>query len=65
MKAFLILADGTVYEGESIGSTREVISEIVFNTSMTGYLEILTDPSYCGQSVGYDVSVDWQLWCML
>ena len=35
MKAFLILADGTVYEGESIGSTREVISEIVFNTSMT------------------------------
>ena len=41
MKAFLILADGTVYEGESIGSTREVISEIVFNTSMTGYLEIL------------------------
>lgn len=51
MKAFLILADGTVYEGESIGSTREVISEIVFNTSMTGYLEILTDPSYCGQSV--------------
>ena len=51
MKAFLILADGTVYEGESIGSAREVISEIVFNTSMTGYLEILTDPSYCGQSV--------------
>ncbi len=51
MKAFLILADGTVYEGTSIGSTREVISEIVFNTSMTGYLEILTDPSYCGQSV--------------
>ena len=36
MKAFLILADGTVYEGESIGSTREVISENVFNTSMTG-----------------------------
>ena len=51
MKAFLILADGTVYEGESIGSTREVISEIVFNTSMTGYLEVLTDPSYAGQAV--------------
>ena len=51
MKAFLILADGTVYEGESIGAVKEVISEIVFNTSMTGYLEILTDPSYCGQSV--------------
>jgi carbamoyl-phosphate synthase small subunit len=51
MKAFLILEDGTVFEGTSIGSTREVISEIVFNTSMTGYLEILTDPSYAGQAV--------------
>ena len=46
MKAYLILEDGTVFEGTSIGSTREVISEIVFNTSMTGYLEVLTDPSY-------------------
>ena len=51
MKAFLILADGHVFEGNSIGSTKEVISEIVFNTSMTGYLEILTDPSYAGQAV--------------
>lgn len=51
MKAFLILADGTVFEGTSIGSQREVISEIVFNTSMTGYLEILTDPSYAGEAV--------------
>lgn len=51
MKAFLILEDGTVFEGESIGSTREVVSEIVFNTSMTGYLEVLTDPSYAGQAV--------------
>lgn len=51
MKAFLILEDGTVFEGTSIGSTKEVISEIVFNTSMTGYLEILTDPSYAGQAV--------------
>lgn len=51
MKAFLILEDGTVFTGESIGSTREVISEIVFNTSMTGYLEVLTDPSYAGQAV--------------
>ena len=45
MKAFLILEDGTVFTGVSIGSTKEVISEIVFNTSMTGYLEVLTDPS--------------------
>lgn len=51
MKAFLILEDGTVFTGTSIGSTRDCISEIVFNTSMTGYLEILTDPSYAGQTV--------------
>lgn len=51
MKAFLILEDGTIFEGNSIGSQKEVISEIVFNTSMTGYLEVLTDPSYAGQAV--------------
>lgn len=51
MNAYLILEDGTVFQGTSIGSTREVISEIVFNTSMTGYLEVLTDPSYAGQAV--------------
>lgn len=51
MKAFLILEDGTVFEGISIGSEKEIISEIVFNTSMTGYLEVLTDPSYAGQAV--------------
>ncbi len=51
MKAFLILEDGHVFEGTSIGATDEIISEIVFNTSMTGYLEVLTDPSYAGQSV--------------
>ena len=51
MKAFLILEDGHVFTGTSIGSQKEVISEIVFNTSMTGYLEVLTDPSYAGQAV--------------
>ncbi len=51
MKAFLILEDGNVFEGESIGAKKEIISEIVFNTGMTGYLEVLTDPSYAGQSV--------------
>ena len=44
MKAFLILEDGHVFKGTSIGSTRDVISEIVFNTSMTGYLEVMTLP---------------------
>ena len=51
MRAYLILEDGTVFTGTGIGSGREVISEIVFNTSMTGYLEVLTDPSYAGQAV--------------
>lgn len=51
MKAFLILEDGTVFEGKHIGADKEIISEIVFNTSMAGYLEVLTDPSYAGQAV--------------
>lgn len=51
MKAFLILEDGTVFQGKAIGACKEVVSEIVFNTSMAGYLEILTDPSYAGQAV--------------
>ncbi len=51
MKAFLILEDGTVFTGMHIGAEKEIISEIVFNTSMAGYLEVLTDPSYAGQAV--------------
>lgn len=51
MKAFLILEDGHVFTGTGFGSDKEIISEIVFNTSMTGYLEVLTDPSYAGQAV--------------
>lgn len=51
MKAFLILEDGTVFTGTSFGAVKEVISEIVFNTSMAGYPEVLTDPSYAGQAV--------------
>jgi len=50
-KAILALADGTVFHGTSIGSTGETVGEIVFNTSMTGYQEILTDPSYKKQIV--------------
>ena len=50
-KALLVLADGTVFEGMSFGSQGETIGEVVFNTSMTGYQEILTDPSYKGQIV--------------
>lgn len=51
MRAFLILEDGTVFEGTHIGAQKEIVSEIVFNTSMAGYLEVLTDPSYAGQAV--------------
>jgi carbamoyl-phosphate synthase small subunit len=49
--AILALADGTVYVGNSIGATGSTVGEVVFNTSMTGYQEILTDPSYCQQIV--------------
>jgi carbamoyl-phosphate synthase small subunit len=51
MKAFLILEDGTVFEGKHIGVDKDVVSEIVFNTSMAGYTEVFTDPSYAGQAV--------------
>src|SRR6185503_2965970 len=46
-----VLENGTVYRGEGFGATRESIGEVVFNTSITGYQEIVTDPSYCGQIV--------------
>ncbi len=49
--AKLALADGTVFTGSGFGAQGEVFGEVVFNTSMTGYQEILTDPSYCGQIV--------------
>ena len=51
MKAILALADGKTYEGKHFGSSDETEAEIVFNTSMSGYQEIITDPSYCGQMV--------------
>ena len=50
-KAVLVLADGTVFHGRSIGARGAAVGEVVFNTAMTGYQEILTDPSYCRQIV--------------
>ena len=50
-KAVLALADGTLFEGSSFGAEGETVGEVVFNTSMTGYQEVLTDPSYKGQMV--------------
>lgn len=51
MKAILALADGRVFEGKSFGASGEVTGEVVFNTAMSGYQEVLTDPSYKGQMV--------------
>ncbi len=51
MKAILALADGTIFHGKPLGAIGETIGEVVFNTSMTGYQEILTDPSYHGEIV--------------
>ncbi len=51
MKAILALADGRIFEGKSFGASGEVSGEVVFNTAMSGYQEVLTDPSYKGQMV--------------
>lgn len=51
--ALLVLADGTVYRGYSFGAKGTTVGEVVFNTGMTGYQEVLTDPSYCGQIVTF------------
>lgn len=51
--ALLVLADGTSYAGRSVGATGTTLGEVVFNTGMTGYQEVLTDPSYCGQIVTF------------
>ncbi len=49
--AYLTLEDGTIFRGEPFGAQRDIMGEVVFNTGMTGYQEVLTDPSYCGQIV--------------
>src|SRR5512137_1867032 len=50
-RAILALQDGSIYEGDSFGADTDTYGEVVFNTSMIGYQEILTDPSYAGQIV--------------
>ena len=50
-QAILALADGTVFFGVAIGARGQTVGEVVFNTALTGYQEILTDPSYCRQIV--------------
>src|SRR3954464_2907410 len=51
--ALLVLADGTVLEGVGLGATGTAVGEVCFNTAMTGYEEILTDPSYAGQIITF------------
>ena len=51
--AVLVLADGTVLEGHGLGATGHAVGEVCFNTAMTGYEEILTDPSYAGQIITF------------
>ncbi len=51
MKALLVLEDGRVFTGQAFGAEGEIAAEVVFNTGMSGYQEILTDPSYCGQII--------------
>src|SRR5204862_3731015 len=51
--ALLVLADGTVFEGSGFGATGHAVGEVCFNTAMTGYQEILTDPSYAGQIITF------------
>ena len=51
--ALLLLADGTVLEGMGLGATGHAVGEVCFNTAMTGYQEILTDPSYAGQIITF------------
>jgi carbamoyl-phosphate synthase small subunit len=51
MTAILVLADGTIFHGQAFGAATTVVGEVVFNTSLTGYQEVITDPSYRGQMV--------------
>ena len=60
MEAQLVLADGTVLRGKSFGARGTAIGEVVFNTGMTGYQEVLTDPSYAGAISYIYISRIWQ-----
>ena len=62
-KCYLILEDGTTFEGKSFGYEKDTLGEAVFNTSMSGYQEILTDPSYKWADSCNDLSNDRELRC--
>ena len=60
--AILLLEDGTVFRGKSAGKIGTTTGEICFNTGMTGYQEVFTDPSYFGQFINHDQCSYWKLW---
>ena len=61
-QAYLVLADGTVFEGKAIGKIGTTSGEIAFNTGMTGYQEVFTDPSYFGQILVMTMDHIGKLW---
>ncbi len=63
MKGYLVLENGQVFEGERIGADVDVCLEVVFNTSMAGYLKVFTDPSYTSQGVVMTYPLIRKLWC--
>lgn len=62
MKGYLVLENGQIFEGDRIGYDKECICEVVFNTSMAGYLEVFTDPSYKGQGMCMSYPLIRKLW---
>ena len=62
MKGYLVLENGEVFEGERIGANKDICLEVVFNTSMSGYLKVFTDPSYASQGVVMTYPLIRKLW---
>ena len=63
MKGYLVLENGEIFEGERIGYDKDTCLEVVFNTSMAGYLKVFTDPSYASQGVVMTYPLIRKLWC--
>lgn len=63
MVGYLVLENGEIFEGERIGFNKDTCLEVVFNTSMAGYLKVFTDPSYTSQGVVMTYPLIRKLWC--
>ena len=62
MKGYLVLENGEIFEGKRFGYNSDVVCEVVFNTSMAGYIETFTDPSYYGQGIVMTYPLIRKLW---